>query len=542
MFHLLRLRQDVFCLMLVLSVSTTFGVGQVNAENVYVIPNSSYVPAPVKPVEQRRVEQASPTVAATGKSNTAQADMSRFSINEERLPKTGGVGKNTETNHVAPPVSLAALIETGQFLPPAGARLEMDDRIPVNADHPDLATAIHQAIASYPDIKRAREGANAQLQQVEIARAGYFPRINGGVRSGYQSGVPGGSSTQVFDLSASQMLYDFGKVASTVEASQAGVAERQAEVGLSIEQVTLNTAQAFIDSQFYQRVISIARDQIDNLEKVSTLARQRFDMGASTRSDYIQTASRIEAAKVAELQYQANLARSLATLASLTGKASVTGVADSFPGGLEQSCQRAEANIQDNPEVISAQARVDRARAEVKAASAAGLPTISVEPTFTQQLNGDPGGDQDRSRYSVFLNASMPIYQGGAIQAGKAASERTLASAQAGLDTARLNARQELQQARSQVLKLHSSLGAQSLRERAINETRVLYRQQYLELGTRPLLDLLNAEQEAYLSRIEQQTTLNNLRRLQINCLYSAGHLSRSFGAAGNDTYRERLP
>lgn len=542
MFHLLRLRQDVFCLMLVLSVSATLGVGQVNAKNVYVIPNSSYVPAPVKPVEQRRVEQASSTVAATGKSNTAQAGMSRFSINEESLPKTGGVGKNTETNHVAPPVSLAALIETGQFLPPAGARLEMDDRVPVNADHPDLATAIHQAIASYPDIKRAREGANAQLQQVEIARAGYFPRINGGVRSGYQSGVPGGGNTQVFDLSASQMLYDFGKVASNVEASQAGVAERQAEVGLSIEQVTLNTAQAFIDSQFYQRAISIARDQIENLEKVSALARQRFDMGASTRSDYIQTASRIEAAKVAELQYQANLARSLATLASLTGKASVTGVADSFPGRLEQSCQRAEANIQDNPEVISAQARVDRARAEVKAASAAGLPTISVEPTFTQQLNGDPGVNQDRSRYSVFLNASMPIYQGGAIQAGKAASERTLASAQAGLDTARLNARQELRQARSQVLKLHSSLGAQSLRERAINETRVLYRQQYLELGTRPLLDLLNAEQEAYLSRIDQQTTLNNLRRLQINCLYSAGHLSRSFGAAGNDTHRERLP
>ncbi|WP_097304038.1 TolC family outer membrane protein [Pseudomonas chlororaphis] len=542
MFHLLRLRQDVFCLMVVLSASTAFSVGQVNAQTVYVIPNSRYVPTPVKPVEQKRVEQASTTVAAAGKSPTAQEDMTRLSVNEERLPKAGGAGQNTEKTQVVPAVSLTALIEAGQFLPPAGARLEMDDRVPVNTDHPDLAAAIHQAIASYPDIKRAHEGANAQLQQVEIARAGYFPRINGGVRSGYQSGVPGGSSAQVFDLSASQMLYDFGKVASAVEASQAGVAERQAEVRLSIEQVTLNTALAFLDSQFYQRVILIARDQIDNLEKVSALARRRFDMGASTRSDYIQTASRIEAAKVSELQYQANLARSLATLASLTGNASVTGVGDSFPGVLEQSCQRAEANMQDNPEVISAQARVDRARTEVKAAKAAGLPTFSLEPTFTQQLDDNLGTDQDRSRYSLFLNASMPIYQGGAIQAGKAASERTLASTQAGLDTARLNARQELQQSKSQVLKLHSSLGAQSLRERAINETRVLYRQQYLELGTRPLLDLLNAEQEAYQSRIEQQTTLNNLRRLQINCLYSAGHLSRSFGAAGNDTYRERLP
>ncbi|OLF52214.1 hypothetical protein BTN82_26215 [Pseudomonas chlororaphis] len=437
---------------------------------------------------------------------------------------------------------MTALIKAGQFLPPPAARLGMDDRAPVNTDRPDLATAIHMAIASYPDIKRAHEGVNEQLQYVEVARAGYLPKINGGVKSGYQSATPGGNSAQVFDLTASQMLYDFGKVASAVETSQAGVAERQAEVRLSTERVTLNTTQAFLDSQYYQRAVLIAREQIESLEKVSALARQRFDMGASTRSDYIQTASRIEAAKVAELQHQANLARALATLASLTGNASVTAVADRFPGALEQSCQRQDANMQDNPEVISAQARVDRAQTGVKAAKAAGLPTFSLEPTFTQQLDDNSRTDQDRSRYSVFLNASMPIYQGGAIQSGKAASERALASAQAGLDTARLNARQELQQAKSQVLKLHSSLGAQSLRERAINETRELYRKQYLELGTRPLLDLLNAEQEAYLARIEQQSTLNTLRRLQINCLYSAGHLSRSFGAAGNDNYPERLP
>ncbi|MCB2254581.1 TolC family outer membrane protein [Pseudomonas chlororaphis] len=514
MFHLLSLRHDAFCLIVILLVSVTSAIGKVSAQTVYTIPNSRYAQAPVKSVEDKRVEQVSTTVVSK---------------------------KGTKEERDVPPVSLASLIEAGQFPPPA-TRLEADDRSPVNTDHPDLATAIHQAIASYPDIKRAHEGVNEQLQQVEVARAGYFPKINGGVSSGYQSGVPGGGNAQAFDLSASQMLYDFGKVASTVEASRAGVAQRQAEVGLSIEQVTLNTALAFLDSQFYQRGILIARDQIESLEKVSALARQRFDMGASTRSDYIQTASRIEAAKVSELQYQANLARSLATLASLTGKATMTGVADSFPTELEQSCLRVGANMQDNPEVISAQARVDRARAEVKEAKAAGLPTISLEPTFTQQLDGDSGGNQDRSRYSVFLNASMPIYQGGAIQAAEAASERALASAQAGLDTVRLNARQELQQAKSQVLTLHSSLGAQSLRERAINETRVLYRQQYLELGTRPLLDLLNAEQEAYLSRIEQQSTLNTLRRLQINCLYSAGHLSRSFGAASDDHYRERLP
>lgn len=537
MSHFLNPRHAACCLAVVFSLNMVF-VERTYAQSTFIIPNSRHTQAPVKPVERGSVASTAPSAASvddgrgTTQASTADSRSALVALPNERA----------EEGRTAPPASLNALIEDGQLLSPLSAGNAVGGELHGDAGHLQLATAVRQAITSYPDIRRANEEVNEQLQRVEVARAGYFPRISGGIRTGYQSDAPGSGGAQVFDLSATQMLYDFGKVASTVKTSQANVVERQAQVGLSIEQIALNTAQAFLDSQLYQRLISIAREQIESLKNVSDLARQRFDMGASTRSDYVQTVSRIEAAKVSELQHQVSLARSLATLANLTGNSAVTGVADSFPRVVEQSCVTVEMSAKDNPGVIAAQARVEKARAEITAARAAGLPTLSVEPTFTQQLDGDPGVNQDRSRYSVFLNASMPIYQGGAIQAGKAASERALASAQAALDTARLNARQELQQAKSQVLKLHSSLTAQSQRERTIDETRVLYREQYLELGTRPLLDLLNAEQEAYLSRVEQQSTLNTLRRLQLTCLYSVGQLSRSLEAGGNNTHRERLP
>lgn len=499
MFRIFHPRRDIACLTIALSFSSGNVVGQVNALSVHGQPQDQVAHA-VRPI------------------------------------------KNSQVQETVPAPSLVSLIAAGQFLPPSAPQLSVKNLATADTSALGMRAAVHQALTSYPDILRAREGVNEQVQRVKVAQAGYYPRISGGVRSGYQSGVPGSHSAQVFDVSASQMLYDFGKVSSAVEASQAGVTEREVDVRLSVEQVAMNTALAFLDGQYYQRLIAITQDQIDSLEKVSDLARQRLDMGASTRSDYVQAVSRIEAAKVSGFQHQASLARTFATLSNLTGQPQIEGVSDHFPRELEQSCQQVDANMQGNPEVQSAQARVARAQAEVSAAKAAGLPTLSLEPTFSQQLDGNPGTGQDRSRYSVFLNASMPIYQGNAIQAGKAASERALASSQAGLDTARLRARQEMQQSQSQVLKLHASLGAQTVRESTINETRVLYRQQYLELGTRPLLDLLNAEQEAYLSRVEQQTTLNSLRRLQINCLYSAGHLSQSFGAANDATYRERLP
>ena len=65
--------------------------------------------------------------------------------------------------------------------------------------------------------------------------------------------------------------------------------------------------------------------------------------------------------------------------------------------------------------------------------------------------------------------------------------------------------------------------------QRLSEQTRELYQQQYLDLGSRPLLDVLNAEQEVYQARFAELQTQNQLRQLQLNCLYNAGSLRQAF-------------
>lgn len=65
--------------------------------------------------------------------------------------------------------------------------------------------------------------------------------------------------------------------------------------------------------------------------------------------------------------------------------------------------------------------------------------------------------------------------------------------------------------------------------QRLSEQTRELYQQQYLDLGSRPLLDVLNAEQEVYQARFAELQTQNQLRQLQLNCLYNTGSLRRAF-------------
>lgn len=45
----------------------------------------------------------------------------------------------------------------------------------------------------------------------------------------------------------------------------------------------------------------------------------------------------------------------------------------------------------------------------------------------------------------------------------------------------------------------------------------------------RPLLDVLNAEQEVYQARFTQQQTAGQLHQLQLNCLYNTGRLRHAF-------------
>ena len=99
--------------------------------------------------------------------------------------------------------------------------------------------------------------------------------------------------------------------------------------------------------------------------------------------------------------------------------------------------------------------------------------------------------------------------------------------------TTRIEVRQQLMAAQNEALSLEQTLALQ-VRQLALNkQTQELYKEQYLGLGNRPLLDVLNAEQEVYQTRFMQQQTETQWRSLQLDCLYNTG-LTRHLFALEN--------
>lgn len=394
-----------------------------------------------------------------------------------------------------------------------------------------LNAAVERAVQWYPDISSEVGKLFNASEQINVARAKYYPQISGGINNSVTNTNTEGGYSPSLVLSLSQMLYDFGKVDSSVREANGALAQQQAKVLLSIDKVAHDSASALVQVQGYQQLVQIAREQLAALEAIGGLEQQRNDEGASSLSDVVQTNARIEGARATLTQYQASLERWRATLTSYLGWNSIVRVDNRFPDAVGKSCLRAKVDDALVPSVLAAQAQMAQASAQLAGAEAQMRPTISLEPEVTHYLNDRYANHEqlDRTQYAAYVRVQMPLYQGGGLTAGRNAAKHSLEAAEASVRTTQIEVRQQLMSAQNEALSLEHTLALQ-VKQLALNkQTQDLYKQQYLGLGNRPLLDVLNAEQEVYQTRFMQQQTETQWRTLQLDCLYNTGLTRRLF-------------
>jgi adhesin transport system outer membrane protein len=178
-----------------------------------------------------------------------------------------------------------------------------------------------------------------------------------------------------------------------------------------------------------------------------------------------------------------------------------------------------------------AQAERDMAQAALRGADAQLLPTLSLNAGVNRGLeSGARLAGQSATESTLTVNFSAPLYEGGRSQARQRAAAHAVEAAEAALGYAQLNVRQRLEDARVQSQGHAQRLPVLAARVHSTQRTRDLYREQYLQLGTRSLLDLLNAEQEFHGARFEQAESAHEVQRLAVECLYQSGRLREAFG------------
>lgn len=395
-----------------------------------------------------------------------------------------------------------------------------------------MRQAVQRTIKTHPAVGTSTARFQQSHEEIAGAKAGYLPRFSTGFDTTYRDST--GRTEEILSVQGTQLLYDFGKVASRVRMAESAEEVALAQSLLMVDELAREAAYTLLEVQRYQQLVAIAEARSKGIASLWELSRRRSSMGASARSDEMQAKARHQAAVASEAQIKAELKSWQSNLMHLAGLKQLPRVSNDIPAQLNQACNVRGTDFSEVPELRVAEAQIKEAQAMLDSSKANYYPTINLEARAERFLNDNNRRSRDRDDYTVGINASMDLYQGGATKARASGAAFALEAARGEREEALLRLRRSLQEAQAQASSYNVRLTTLAEQITNVTEAQRLYRQQYISLGTRTLLDLLNTEQEIYQTQMELVNTQQDLGRLQVGCSYDTAQL-RSLFAISTD-------
>ncbi len=393
-----------------------------------------------------------------------------------------------------------------------------------------LKDAVQIAVQRNPEISQTLATLAAQNANIDVAKAGYYPQITGGMNTGDLT-QKSSRGQQVLALSASQMVYDFGKVKSGVNTEQARLAVEQANVLVKIDDISLDVAQTIINIQRYKKLIQIANQQIAGIKRIQEMANLRANAGISSQADPIQAQSYLQSAQSALIAQQSLLSQNQQHLYTLLGF-DVSKIQWTIPEDLvKQSDLYAEPQFNTIPQMIAAQAGIAVARSQKQQTQLSRFPTLSVKGELTQAINGrNPNNDKEGGFDSaIMLEATSQFYQGGATSSQIRAASFAEEAAKAQVNAVYLQVLDQIRNSREQIENKQRQMQVLMSRQATTVRTKELYQEQY-KLGTRSLVDLLNAEQAIHGANSELETARYDIYSNIAQYIATTGRSRQAYG------------
>lgn len=406
--------------------------------------------------------------------------------------------------------------------------------LPENKGYIRLQDAIAFSIKWHPVIKRSEREMEQSLEYINEAQSSYYPSLTARIKSGFEENESTGRNdrSNALVVSASQVLYDFDKTGSKVRLANSSLNRNIHNINKSISDIIYETANSYLQTIRYLGLKDVAHKQIDGLSVINEIANKRASLGASAKSDYSQSKVRLASAIASLHDYEAQAERWSSVLDSMTNNQISPHLVRQFPGDMGNICQYSDATNVTSPAIAMAQAQIEIAKEQVAAAKAEYFPTISLNPSYEYQLgryNDNSSNNITKGTWGVFVNISVPIYEGGSKVSKTRQSEQALYAAQYNLDQEKTEAKRRVNEAINQITGMRESLQAKIIREKEALKTRDLYRLQYIELGSRSFSDLLSAESEIHQTRMDIINSYFSMSTLAIDCLYYSGRLTSHF-------------
>ena len=393
---------------------------------------------------------------------------------------------------------------------PAAAALAL--ALPAAAAGDTLLEAMAKAYAANPQLEAERARLRATDEGVPQALSDWRPTVTARGSAGfghYDSKVPSrplGSMSEkrrpaTLELEARQPLYKGQQTAARLRGAKHRVSAQRARL-VSVEQaVFLSTGMAFMDVVRDQAVVELTVNNVNVLRRRLQAARDQFEVGEVTRTDVAQAEARLARAIAerasAEGQLEASRAGYERVVGELPGRLEAPPPLAGLPGTKEEAV---EAASQHHPDVAAASFDEQAALADADAIRSELLPTVNLVGNVTHRR--DAGGRDNRnSDATISAVVSVPLYEAGSVTSRRRATIETASRLRAVAEDRRRVAVEQAVRAWESLASARARLESLSTEVRA-SEIALDGLQQEAEVGTRTLLDVLDAEQDLLDARV----------------------------------------
>ena len=377
-----------------------------------------------------------------------------------------------------------------------------------------LREALVSTYQTNPTLTGQRETLKATDATVAIARAAGRPQVSASVginrnltRSGVIAQTQGSdhniSLSGGVDLSLPQ--FRGGAVRNRVRAAQTRVEAGRATLRAVEGDVFTLAVAAYMDVILDRAIVELNQNNVKVLETNLEATSDRFKIGDLTRTDVAQSEARLQLGRSQLATAQGRLAASEATYRQVVGhqpgQLAPPPPLPPLPKSEDEAVRIALAN---NPDLIATSRQAMAAGYDVNVARAGRLPTLSgvASGDYLNQVTGSTNGlSRSGTATSVGLSATVPLFQG-----GLPAARIRQAQAQQG---------QALEQVvgteRAVVQAARSAFASYDAAQKAIQANTVAVQANELALegnraeqgvGTRTIIEVLNAEQELLQSQV----------------------------------------
>jgi len=385
-----------------------------------------------------------------------------------------------------------------------------------------LREALERTYRSNPTLMAQRERLRGLDESVAVARAGLRPNVSAiaGVNQDLFNTNSGEGRNFSLGVDVSYPLFNAGRVRNQIRAADARVEAGRADLRATEGDIFTEAVGAYMDVIRDRSIVGLNQNQVRVLETNLEATRDRFEVGDLTRTDVAQSEARLALARSALATAEGRLRSSEEAFARIIGT-----VPDDLapPPPLPQLPASADAAVQialdNNPDLRAVASQIRAAGLDIDVIRADRLPTVSAVGSgdylnrlgsAAELLSGPPVPGQslppnDVAGIGVGVTARVPLYQGGLVGARvrQASALRSQLVEQA-IETERFviaRTRAAFASWRAALEAIESNEVAVAANQLALEGTRAEQ-----TVGTRNILDVLNAEQELLNSEVQLVT------------------------------------